>query len=176
MGLTYHFSFRAPAAVTAEELEDFLKNVEGDARLMGFVPTVVINGPFDTPERSEFAKRTARGLVVEDERLRGIEPAADACWSHGMEGGFWRLAPLHGVLLVVTDARQRETVLGFFRYPREIHDRSGLKIMDVPGDGAWVSGNCVKSPDQRYRALARRFADAGYLHSELDEFALARQT
>lgn len=176
MGLTYHFSFTAPAAVTAEELEEFLQNVEGDAKLLGFEPTVVINGPFDTPERREFAKRTARGLVVEEDRLRGIKPAPNACWSCSETGGFWRLAPAHGVLLVVTDAARRETVFGFFRYPRKIVDRNGREIMDVPGDGAWVSGNFVNSPDHRYRALARRFAEAGYLQSELDEFVRAGQT
>jgi hypothetical protein len=171
MGLTYHFSFGAPAGVPPGELEAFLRNVEGDARLMGFQPTTVVNGPFDTPERRQFARRVARGLTVEDLRLRRTELPKESCWSAGE--GYCRLAPEYGVLLVVTDERGCEVVFGFFRYPRVIRDRAGHEIMPVSGDGGWVSGDCVKSPDQRYRAIVRRFAAAGYLASEIDEFAAA---
>jgi hypothetical protein len=173
MGFTYHYSFTAPAAVPPEELEAFLQDIEGDTRLMGFRPTTIVNGPFDTPERREFARRVARGLTVEDERLRGVEPSKEACWSCG--DGYCRLAPEYGVLLVVTDERGCEVVFGFFRYPRVICDHTGREIMPVPGEGAWVSGDCMKSPDQRYRAIVRRFAAAGYLASELDEFVPAAQ-
>lgn len=171
MGLTYHFSFTAAASVTAEELAAFLQDIEGDARLMGFHPTIVVNAPFDNSDRRDFSRRTARGLVVEDERLRGIVLPPETCWNHGAD--YCRLAPEHGVLLVVTDREGRETVFGFFRYPRVIRDRDGREIMPVPGDGAWVSGNFVNSPDHRYRAIVRRFAEAGYLASELDEFVAA---
>ena len=173
MGLTYHFSFTAPATAPSEELESFLKTTEGDARLMGFHPTTVVNGPFDTPERRDFARRVARGFVVEDERLCGVELPKEICWRFG--DGYCRLAPEYGVLLVVTDEKGRESVFGFFRYPRVIRDRSGHEIMPVPGDGEWMSADCMKSPDQRYRALVRRFAAAGYLASELDEFVPAEQ-
>jgi len=175
MSLTYHFSFTAPARVSADELAAFLGDVEGDARLMGFHPVTVVNGPFDSPERREFSRRVARGLLVEDGRLRGVALPAETCWNYGAGTGYCRLAPEHGVLLVVTDAEGRESVFGFFRYPRVIRDRDGREIMPVPGDGAWVSGNFVNSPDQRYRALVRRFAAAGYLASELDEFVPAAQ-
>jgi len=171
MGLTYHYSFIAPADMPPEALEAFLQNVEGDARLMGFHPTTVVNASFDTPERREFARRVARGLTVEDERLQGVELSKEACWSCG--DGYCRLAPEHGVLLVVTDERGCEVVFGFFRYPRMIRDRDHREIMPVPGAGDWIAGDCVKSPDPRYRAIARRFAAAGYLASELDEFAVA---
>jgi hypothetical protein len=167
----HHFSFAAPAAITADDLAAFLQDVEGDARLMGLHPTTVVNGPFDNPERRTFAKRVARGLTVEDERLRGVEMSKEECWSWG--DGYCRLAPEHGVLLVVTDERGCEVVFGFFRYPRIIRDRAGRAIMSVPGAGDWIAGDCVKSPDPRYRAIARRFAAAGYLASELDEFAVA---
>lgn len=173
MGLTYHYSFTAPASVPAGELEVFLQNVEGDARLIGFRPTTVVNGPFDTPERREFARRVARGLTLEDERLRGMELSPESFWSRGDR--YCRLAPEHGVLLVVTNERGCEVVFGFFRYPHLLRDRTGREIMQVPGNGAWVSGDCIKSPDQRYRAIVRRFAAAGYLASELDEFVPAAQ-
>ena len=170
MGLSYHFSFRAPAQVSADELEIFLRNVEGDSRLLGFEPVIVVNGPFDTPDRRSFARRVARGLVVEDDRLRHVELPAETCWSHSPEGAYCRLAPEHGVILVVTNERGAESVFGFFRYPRIIHDRDGREIMPVPGDGDWVHGSFVDSPDQRYRAIVRRFAAAGWMASELDEF------
>jgi hypothetical protein len=173
MSLTYHFSFDAPASVTAEQLAAFLNDVEGDARKMGFQPTTVVNGPFDNPERRDFSRRVARGLVIEDERLRGVAFSTVTCWNFDSGTGYCRLAPEHGVLLVVTDREGREAVFGFFRYPRLIRDRDGREIMPVPGNGAWVSGNFVDSPDQRYRAIVRRFADAGYLASELDEFVPA---
>jgi hypothetical protein len=170
VGLTYHFSLRAPGKTPAEELAEFLESVEGDARLLGFHPTIVINGPFDAAERREFAKRVARGLVVEDNRLRGVEFADGTCWNFGTGSGYCRLAPEHGVILVVTDERGNESVFGFFRYPRTIRDRAGREIMPVPGDGDWVHGSFVDSPDQRYRAIVRRFAAAGWMASELDEF------
>jgi hypothetical protein len=175
MGLTYHFSFRAPKSVSADELEEFLLEIERDAIQMGFDPTTVVNGPFDIAERREFAKRVARGIPFEDERLKNVSLPSTQFWSHNPATGSCRIAPEHGVLLVVTDKQGREMVFGFFRYPRVIRDLAGREIMPVPGDEAWVSGDCVKSPDQRYRAIVRRFAAAGYLTSELDEFVPATQ-
>jgi len=175
MGLTYHFSFTAPAASTPAKLQAFLQNVEGDARLMGFHPTVVVAGPYDTPQRREFARRVARGLMVEDDRLRNVKFAKETCWNFSNESGYCRLAPEYGVVLVVTDERGCETVFGFFRYPSVIRDEAGREVMPVPGRGAWTSGDCLKSPDPRYRSIVRRFAAAGYLASELDEFVPVEQ-
>lgn len=176
MSLTYHFSFSASAATSADELAAFLETVEGDARLMGFHPTIVVNGPFDSAERRDFSRRVARGLVVEDARLLGQQFAKETCWSVGLEAGYCRLAPEYGVLLVVTDSAGRETAFGFFRYPRVIRDSNGREIMPVRGDGAWTSGSFVCSPDQRYRAIVRRFAAAGFLASEIDEFSAAAKS
>lgn len=170
MGLSYHFSFRAPDEVSAAELESFLQNVEGDCRLLGFNPVIVVNGAFDSPERRAFSRRVARGLTVEDSRLCGVELPPETCWSHSPTGGYCRLAPEHGVFLVVTNEHGHETVFGFFRYPPVITDRAGKEIMRVPGAGAWVSGTFVDSPDPRYRAIVRRFAAAGWLAEEHDEF------
>jgi hypothetical protein len=44
MGLSYFYSFTAPATKTAAELEAFLRGVEKDALKMGFNPTLVFNG------------------------------------------------------------------------------------------------------------------------------------
>jgi hypothetical protein len=40
------------------------------------------------------------------------------------------------------------------RYPKVNRDHAGHEIMPVSGEGAWASGACVKSPDQRYRSPA----------------------
>jgi len=37
MGLSYHYAFSAPDTTPADALEDFLHEVEGDAKAMGFV-------------------------------------------------------------------------------------------------------------------------------------------
>jgi hypothetical protein len=171
MGLTYHFGFVAPATVPDRTLEAFLRRVERDAQTMGFRPTAVINGPFDTPERRDFARRIARGLTVTDPRLRGRVLPEEGYWSRG--DGYCRLAPERGVVLILTSERGEETAFGFFRYPGTIRDRQGRTIMSTPGDDAWRSADCVKSPDPRYRSIVRRFAEAGFLDSEKDEFAAA---
>lgn len=173
MGLSYHYSFRAAPSATAEELAAFLRLVEGDARLMGFAPTLVVTGPFDNPERRDFARRVARPLTVEDRRLRFAELPAELCWTFLPDVGVCRLAPKEGVLLVVTDERGRESVFGFFRFPEVIRDIGGRELMRIEGGGSWSSGGFVDSPDPRYRAIVRRFRDAGFLESEHDEFARA---
>jgi hypothetical protein len=60
MSLSYHYTFSAPAMVTAEELLEFLESVETDAKEMGFKPTMALEAVFDTPERREFARRVVR--------------------------------------------------------------------------------------------------------------------
>lgn len=175
MGLTYHYSLRAPAHATAAELAAFLENVEGDAKLLGFAPTIVVNGPFDTPERRDFARRIARGRTIEDARLRGVELPRETCWCHYPDTGECRLAPEYGVVLVLTDERGCESVFGFFRHPARILDRAGRVAMEVPDAGEWSSGTFIDSPDPRYRAIVRRFREAGYLASELDEFTPAEK-
>lgn len=173
MGLSYHFSFRAPASTTSGELAEFLRRVEGDARMMGFNETMVLDAPFDTPERRDFARRTARPLTVEDPRLRGADLPAGLCWTFLPGAGVCRLAPEHGVLLIVTDECGTEMTFGFFRYPRVIRDRSAREIMQVPEAEGWRSGGFVDSPDPRYRAIVRRFREAGFVDSEHDEYAPA---
>lgn len=48
MGLTYSFTFKAAASVSAAKLERFLKSVEADAKQMGFDPTLVFRATFAT--------------------------------------------------------------------------------------------------------------------------------
>lgn len=57
MSLSFYYEFTAPAFTSAQKLEEFLRAIEGEARALGFEPTAVLNVPFDTPERREFARR-----------------------------------------------------------------------------------------------------------------------
>lgn len=175
MGLSYHFAFRAPETATPEELKAFLDDVEGDAKLMGFDPTAVVCGPFDTPERREFARRVARGFSVEADRLRGVRLRENLCWTQHPSAGSCRLAPVFGCFLVVADERRVESVFGFFRYPQELIAESGSLVMHSPLGNAWQGSGCIDSPDRRYRSLVRRFAEAGYLEYEHDEFDVMRK-
>jgi len=175
MGLSYHFSFAAPAKTKPGDLEVFLKSIETEAKVMGFNPTLVLNASFDTPERKEFARRLVTGLPVEDERLKGVAlPAPGTVWSHDQQHGKARVIPAKAVMLVLTDEHQCETVFGFFKYPEEIADIHGKQIAKVGLKNRWISRDFVDSPDPRFRKIVRLFADAGYLESEKDEFAPAR--
>lgn len=172
MSLTYRYSFSAPADKSAEELEAFLKSVEADAKAMGFSPTIVLNVRFDSPEQRDFARRLSASCVVEDDRLKGsVNLRDDQVWQHHRESGTVRLIPGEGAVLVVTDERGREACFGFLRYPEEIRDTTGVKIMDTPWGRHWRFSDFIQTSDPRYRKLIGRFRIAGYLKSEEDEFA-----
>ena len=117
MSLSYYFNFTAPASDTADELESFLKKVERQAMKLGFAPTTVLNVPFDSRERREFARRLGGGITVTDERLKGvIMPSEADAYRHNPVEGSCRLVPQHGVVLVVTDEQGCETCFGFFKF------------------------------------------------------------
>ena len=118
MGLSFFYEFTAPAATPASELETFLRDVEREAKALGFEPTTVLNVPFNTPSRREFANRLGGNFTLQDERLKGIAiPAPGQLRSHDPESGECRLFPEHGVVLVVTDERGCEACFGFFKFP-----------------------------------------------------------
>ena len=172
MGLSYHFSFTAPARTKPGDLETFLKSVEAKAKKMGFNPTLVLNASFDTQERREFARRLVTGYRVEDERLKGVAlPEPGMVWSHDQQHGAARVIPSKAVVLVLTDERHCETIFGFFKYPEEITDLNGKPVAKTGLKSRWISRDFVDSPDPRFRKIVRMFAEAHYLESETDEFA-----
>lgn len=175
MGLTYHFSFAAPARTRPEELEAFLKIVEAEAIKMGFCPTLVLDAVFDTPERKEFARTLVTGEEIEDERLKGVAlPAPGILWSHDRHHGTARVIPSRGIFLVVTDEQRCETIFGFFKYPGTILDVNGKPLARTGLRNRWVSRNFVNTSDPRFRKLVSMFSAAGYVESEKDEFATRR--
>ncbi len=139
---------------------------------MGFEPTLVLEAEFDTPERQRFARQLTTGLRLESEALKGVVVLRDGqVWSHDPDSGSCRVIPDRGVVLVVTDERKREVVFGFLKYPAELKDLNGKKIASTGTNGRWHFRDFVDSSDVRFRTIVKRFAEAGYVEAELDEFA-----
>ena len=172
MGLSFFYEFTAPATTPASELEIFLRDVEGEAKALGFNPTTVLNVPFDTPARREFANRLGGNFTLQDERLKGLAiPAPGQLRSHDPESGECRLFPQHGVVLVVTDERGCEACFGFFQFPEHVIDINGDILADTGLQDRWWFRDFVDSPDPRYRTIVARFQERGYVRSMRDEFA-----
>jgi len=172
MGLSYYYEFSAPANTLAEELEAFLREVEQLAKSLKFSPTVVLNVPFDTPERRDFARRLGGHFQFQDEGLKGIAlPEEGQVTNHDPVAGECRLIPEHGVVLVLTDEKGAESCFGFFRFPKEIIDIHGRPIARTGFNGAWAFRDFVDSPESRYREIVQFFTGAGYATRVRDEFA-----
>ena len=172
MGLSYFYEFTAPADTSASELEKFLRDVEHEAQALGFYPTIVLNVPFDKPERREFANRLGGNLTLQDERLKGSAiPAPGQLRNHDPESGECRLFPQHGVVLVVTDERGCETCFGFFQFPEHVIDIDGAILADTGLQGRWWFRDFVDSPDPRYRAIVGKFRERGFVRTVNDEYA-----
>ena len=172
MGLSFFYEFTAPADMPASELEVFLHDVQREAQSLGFDPTIVLNVPFDTPERREFANRLGGNFTLQDERLKGVAiPAPGQLRSHDPESGECRLFPEHGVVLVVTDERGCETCFGFFKFPEHVTDMNGAILADTGLGSRWWFRDFVYSPDPRYRTIVKRFEERGFVRVVKDEFA-----
>ena len=171
MGRSYHFAFSAPGTAASGTLYEFLLLVETEAKALGFSPTIVVNAAFKTQEERAFARRLTSGVPFEHELLRGVTLLAeDQIWHYDRQHGSCRLIPNAGVVLVVTDEHECETVFGFLRFPSELVDTYGRTIVDTNIGNRWFFRNFVNSPDQRFRLLVQMFARAGFLEMELDEF------
>jgi hypothetical protein len=175
MGLTYHYAFSAPGTTPAAVLEDFLHDVEADAKELGFDPALVLNAAFDTPERQKFARQLTTGARLESDKLKGVVLLRDGqVWSHDPVRGSCRIIPKSGVLLVVTDAQKRETVFGFFQFPATLQDLNGKNVVTTHLGNRWTFQDFVNSPDPRFRQIVKRFTDAGHTDHEKDEFVETR--
>lgn len=171
MALSYYFNFKASATASAAELETFLKHTERYAKSLGFGPSTVLNVPFDTQARRDFAFRLSGGIYVESEKLKGFAlPSPEDAANHNQEGGSCRLMPRQGVVLIVTDEKGCETCFGFMKYPAMIRDINGRPIVESGTGDAWTFRNYVDTADKRYRKIVKKFADAGYLESQKDEY------
>jgi hypothetical protein len=172
MGLSYYYEFTAPSDSPAAELETFLHEVQREAQALGFDPTIVLNVPFDTPERREFANRLGGNFALQDDRLKGVAiPAPGQLRNHDRESGECRLYPEHGVVLVVTDERECEACFGFFQFPEHVTDMNGAILADTGLERRWWFRDFVDSPDPRYRAIVAKFNERGFVQAVKVEFA-----
>ena len=172
MSLSFYYEFTAPASTPASELEAFLRDVEHEAKALGFNPTSVLNVPFDTPERREFSNRLGGNCTLQDERLKVVAiPAPGQLRNHDPESGECRLFPEHGVVLVVTDERGSEACFGFFQFPDHVIDIYGAVLANTDLEGRWWFRDFVDSTDPRYRVLVAKFQERGFVRSVKDEFA-----
>jgi len=138
---------------------------------MGFGKTLVLDAAFDTEERRQFARRLTTGLFLQDERLRGIAvPANPGVWEHNQQDGSCHLLPERGVILVITDEQDCETVFGFYQYPGSVKDIHGRTLAETNLTGGWYFSDFVDRPDPRFRKLVRLFAEKGFLRDQKDEF------
>ena len=176
MGLSYHYAFSAPDTTSADALEDFLHEVEGDAKAMGFDPVLVLDAAFDTPERQKFARQLTTGLRLESDTLKGAVLLRDGqVWSHDPVHGSCRVIPRRGVVLVVTNDHKCETVFGFFQCPPTLKDLNGKDVVEIGAGYRWTHRDFVDSPDPRYRRIVKRFTESGYTEFEKDEFTPRKQ-
>jgi hypothetical protein len=172
MSLSYHFTFSAPPTMAADELLQFLESVEDEAKQMGFRPTMVLEAVFDTAERRAFARRVVRAMHIEDERLKGVVLRQQGqVRDFSPKSGHCRLEPERAVILVLTDERGCETVFGFARYPEALKDIHGRLLLKTGLGNKWRWQDFVDSGDPRFRRIVKRFAEAGFLEAEEDEFA-----
>jgi len=86
MGLSFRYEFTAPTTTTVAELESFMHEVQQLAQSLGFDPTSVLDVPFDTPERREFANRLGERITMEGEWRKGVAiPAPGQLRHHNPE-------------------------------------------------------------------------------------------
>lgn len=172
MSLSFYYEFGAPADMFAAQLEEILRDVEREAQRLGLKRTTVLNVPFDTPERRQFATRLGGSFTLQDERLKGVAiPAPGQLRNHDPVLGECRLIPQHGVVLIVTDEHGCEVCFGFFKFPDHVIDIHGAILADTGLQGRWWFRDFVNSPDPRYREIVNQFKAAGFATWVKDEFA-----
>ena len=60
---------------------------------------------------------------------------------------------------------------GFARYPEALRDINGRVLLKTSVGDRWFFHDFVDSPDPRFRKIVKRFAEAGYVKAENDEFS-----
>jgi len=174
MSLYFEYEFKAPASTPVEELKSFLTEVGSRALDLGFSNAATVDCVFRSVDQLDFARRVCILPWVADERIKSADFSSDpAVWRQDREAGECGIYPTSGVILVVVNEAGHETTFGFLKFPPSIvgiaEDGSKVLIED-PVRSDWRFHQRVQSPDPRYRALVRDFADAGFLASEEDDY------
>jgi hypothetical protein len=171
MGLDYTFTLGAPARTPAKTLLDFLKSVGDYAQTLGFQPKSVFSATFATQEQRDFASRIGLPVSIADEKLKGVVQLNEKRVVNFIPiAGRCHVLPKRAVALVVTDEWQCKTVFAFARYPETIDNVNGKALVRIPFGKRWHFSGLIQNPDPRYRKIVKRFADAGYVKTERDEF------
>jgi hypothetical protein len=174
MSLDYHYEFRAPALTPVETIRTFLSKVGSHALAMGFIDAVFVDCAFQSDEQRHFARRICDLPWMKHERLQSANFSSDpAVHRLDTEAGECGVFPVSGVILVVVNETGLETTFGFLRFPQSLTGTAGdgtLVSIQNPAGTDWQFRHRVQSPDPRYRALVRDFAEAGYLAMERDEY------
>jgi len=171
MSLNLHYEFRAPATTPVEELKSFLSEVGAHALDLGFVNAVTVNCVFRSVDQLDFARRVCLLPWITDERIKSADFSSDPAVFR--EAGECSVYPASGVILVVVNEAGHEATFGFLKFPLTISgmaDDGSRVLVEQPGGSDWQFQQRVQSPDPRYRALVRDFANAGFLESEEDDY------
>lgn len=174
MSLNFYYEFHAPAATPVEELKCFLSEVGAHALDLGFVNAVTVNCVFRSVDQLDFARRVCLLPWITDERIKSADFSSDpAVCRQDREAGECNVYPISGVILVVVNEAGHEATFGFLKFPQTIAgitDDGSRVLVETPGLSGWQFQQRVQSPDPRYRALVRDFADAGFLASAEDDY------
>lgn len=177
MSLNFHYEFRAPATTSVEELKSFLSEVGAHALDLGFVNAVTVNCVFRSVDQLDFARRVCLLPWITDERIKSADFSSDpAVCRQDREAGECSVYPASGVILVVVNEAGHEATFGFLKFPQTIAGiaEDGSRVLfEPPGCSDWQFQQRVQSPDPRYRALIRDFAEAGFLASTEDDYGPA---
>ena len=127
---------------------------------------------FNTQQNREIARLIHIFHSICDDKLKGVTmPFRDQILHFHSITGHCRLLPKEAVVLVLVNEQGAGTAFGFVVYPEILNDISGNLLLKIPVGGRWYFSDSFNSPDPRYRKIAKRFANAGYLEAELDGFA-----
>lgn len=174
MSLNFDYEFKAPATTPIEELKSFLTDVGSHALDLGFANSATVNCVFRSVDQLDFARRVCVLPWVADGRIKSADFSSDPAVSRqDREAGECSVYPTSGVILVVVNEAGHEATFGFLKFPLSIAgiaDDGSRVLVEPPGWSDWQFHQRVQSPDPRYRALVRDFADAGFLASEEDEY------
>jgi hypothetical protein len=174
MSLNFYYEFRATATTPVEELKSFLSEVGAHALDLGFVNAVTVNCVFRSVDQLDFARRVCLLPWITDERIKSADFSSDpAVFRQDRGAGECSVYPTSGVILVVVNEAGHEATFGFLKFPPSIAGvaEDGSRVLiENPVGSDWKFHQRVQSPDPRYRALVRDFADAGFLASEEDDY------
>lgn len=172
--LNYYYRLQAPEASEPKDLRTFLDRLGQRALELGFEAAHVVDAVFRSVDQLDFARRICILPTVETPLLTEADFTDDPAVFRQERGeGRCRVFPTRGLLLVLRDADELETVFGFLRFPERISgrtDEGGSVSIERPVGEDWRFDQIIQSPSPVYREIVADFERAGFLHSVDDEY------